>query len=261
MQVPQYLYRYRSLDGNSKEWVKDSILNSKYYLSSPNEFNDPFDCRPVFEFVGSNSELIKYLEHAAKKHEPTLNRQQRRDAARSFRGSPDLDPRRDENLKSFKLQYRQTVTSRIGILCLSSAPDDILLWSHYADSHKGVCLKFATTNTVFGTSQPVVYKTSRPSVNPLRHKPDQMLDHVFLTKSEHWKYEKEWRLISYEKGAGIYSVPDEALVEVILGAQCSEDDRTQVVEWIKARNHVTGLSEAIISEENFSLKIRKIELV
>jgi hypothetical protein len=32
--------------------------------------------------------------------------------------------------------------SSVGIYCVSTNYDDVLMWSHYADSHKGICLEF-----------------------------------------------------------------------------------------------------------------------
>ena len=34
------------------------------------------------------------------------------------------------------------VAQRKGIACFLSNCDNLLMWAHYADSHKGVCLKF-----------------------------------------------------------------------------------------------------------------------
>jgi hypothetical protein len=31
---------------------------------------------------------------------------------------------------------------RAGVACFSALPDDLLMWAHYADKHRGVCLKF-----------------------------------------------------------------------------------------------------------------------
>jgi hypothetical protein len=39
--------------------------------------------------------------------------------------------------------YQETVTSKVGVMCISEVPDDILMWSHYADCHKGVCSRLA----------------------------------------------------------------------------------------------------------------------
>src|SRR5262249_53331053 len=51
-----------------------------------------------------------------------------------------------------------------GVLCLSECPDDILLWSHYADSHRGLCLEFdvAGYSEVFPRLHAVKYQDEYP---------------------------------------------------------------------------------------------------
>jgi len=47
-----------------------------------------------------------------------------------------------------------------GITCFSKVRDDILMWAHYADKHKGLCFEFdGSDNCIFfGEAQPVKYE-------------------------------------------------------------------------------------------------------
>jgi hypothetical protein len=45
------LYKFKSLRGGSKKHVVDIFTNSRIYLSTPDEFNDPLDCAPVFKLA------------------------------------------------------------------------------------------------------------------------------------------------------------------------------------------------------------------
>jgi hypothetical protein len=53
-----------------------------------------------------------------------------------------------------------------GVLCLSERPDDILLWSHYGNSHRGLCLEFdaAAHLDVFPRLHRVVYQKKYPPI-------------------------------------------------------------------------------------------------
>jgi hypothetical protein len=42
------LYKLKSLTGESRDHTLDIIENSRIYFSSPEQFNDPFDCAPPF---------------------------------------------------------------------------------------------------------------------------------------------------------------------------------------------------------------------
>jgi len=226
---PKYLYRYRSLDGDAKEWVRESILDSKHYFSSPKSFNDPFDCRPVFSLEATKAELISYYEKILSHQIPTMSREQRRAQARVWLRNPESDPRNPRNLDSFHQNHYEMVSSRIGVLCLSETPRNILMWSHYGNSHRGICLQFHALENTLETSQPVHYKELRPTTNPVSQSQDEMLDDALFTKSDQWAYEREWRIIQYKRGAGIYRTPVDALVGVILGAQIESSDKRDVI--------------------------------
>jgi hypothetical protein len=48
MEVPSVLYKYRSLAGKDREYVRATILGGTIRLTNPSSFNDPFDCAPAF---------------------------------------------------------------------------------------------------------------------------------------------------------------------------------------------------------------------
>ena len=102
------------------------------------------------------------------------------------------------------------------------------MWSHYADSHSGVCLIFDWNEPFFAAAQPVAYAQRRPIINPVFDSNDEMLSHALLTKSAQWSYEPEWRIVHYRHGAGSYEFPPEALLGVILGPQISKENRALV---------------------------------
>ena len=256
--APDFLYRYRSLKGQQKEWVKDAVLNSKQYFSSPREFNDPFDCRPILRLSGSKEDLVKYYEGVLYRQAPKLNLRERREVARSLIGNSQSNLRNSGNLARMHELYEEMVIRKIGVLCLSETCRDILMWSHYADSHRGICLKFCAKGNIFATSQPVRYSKSRPLINPVSQTQDEMLDHAIFTKSEHWSYEQEWRLIQYEKGAGIYKVPRNDLAGIVLGALITEPDKHDVLRWVKGTEQPLVVYQAKISSTNFELEIDEL---
>ena len=44
---------------------------------------------------------------------------------------------------------QEYLINNIGIFSLSKVPDNILMWSHYADSHKGIVLEFDSNHAYF----------------------------------------------------------------------------------------------------------------
>lgn len=254
---PSHFYRYRSLGGEAAEFVKKIICDSELYFSEPSAFNDPFDCRPSFLFEASDKEKESYCDYLHRKYNPDLNCEQRHQKVISMLEDWKSNP---EVYKQLQQQHTKRITEEIGVLCLSSVSDDILMWSHYADSHRGICLEFDSSDKFFKNAHQVKYPSERPRINPFRQTEDEMMEAALLSKAEHWIYEQEWRLIHYEKGPGVYKFPPEALRGVILGAQISIPDKQTVLEWIKKRVHPIKLYYSSTCDISFSLNIEEVKL-
>ena len=130
--------------------------------------------------------------------------------------------------------------------------------AHYADSHRGVCLIFDPSDPLFATAQPVHYREERPRVNPLVHSKDQMLDAAIFTKSNHWSYEREWRIIQYKNGPGVYTVPAISLVQVVLGAEINAENEAKVRHWVAEASTTISIVSARLSPTKFSVEAQGV---
>lgn len=125
--------------------------------------------------------------------------------------------------------WRQELHKTTGLLCFSRDWYSPVLWSHYADKHRGICLGFELSDS---SAQPVDYVEGRLRVPPNFPTAQPDLDEPFVrqllkTKFLHWKYENEVRVfIGLDKRTierGLYFFPfsdDLKLTEVILGPLC-----------------------------------------
>lgn len=93
-------------------------------------------------------------------------------------------------------------------LCFSRRNDNLLLWAHYADNHRGICLQYEFTDDTYrGQCFPVEYSPNQPILEKVERYPagvsaaETLSIHkdrearVFLTKSQDWSYEEEYRLL------------------------------------------------------------------
>jgi hypothetical protein len=97
----------------------------------------------------------------------------------------------DSGLRERLRDYKRTMSDRFGLLCFCGGWSNPLLWSHYADKHKGMCLGFDIDND---TVKPVKYVRDRPSVgSTLIENSKALLDHLLWTKYIDWQYEEELR--------------------------------------------------------------------
>lgn len=155
--APRVLFKYCSLSGDRRRYVYETIAESKIYFSSRTDFNDPLDCRINLSADGEPEEWKAYLERALEIHEPGLSRTER--AGRISRFVDERTYERPEFRARFKDDGQKEI-DRIGLLCLSSRDRDILMWSYYADGHKGVCLGFRYARSKLGLPLKVRYAES-----------------------------------------------------------------------------------------------------
>lgn len=253
--TPKLFYRYRSLAGTGLERVRTMILNAEHYFTSPAKFNDPFDCRPLQRFNGTDNDVTRYLDKLFAKFQPQQNAAERAAEIASILADPNRDPRRPENLQIFGALMGSAATDQTGILCLSGAPDVPLMWSHYADSHAGVCLGFDPEASYFALAQPVRYTRRRSVVDPTVQSEEQMLDASLYTKSLDWAYEEEWRIV-LTSGPGIYKMPN-ALRAVIVGASISHKHFQDILAWTKPLPTSVEIYRAYPSTISFEMDLRR----
>lgn len=95
----------------------------------------------------------------------------------------------DKSISSDVKQNLLEERSRIAICSLSKSYKNTLMWSHYAEDHKGICLKLAVTSEKWERVN-VKYDTTIPSIT----NNSSYLD-LIKSKSKHWEYEQEVRYI------------------------------------------------------------------
>lgn len=120
-------------------------------------------------------------------------------------------------------RWRKRTASRLGLLCFSKSWRNPVLWSHYADEHKGICLGFDVPESFL---YEVKYVSERLQFEQLV--PDEVqLQQLLRTKFKDWEYEAEYRRIvrlhKTSEADNLHSRQfdsDLELREVVLGARC-----------------------------------------
>jgi len=126
------LYRYRAIN----KFSISELTEARYYFASPSEFNDPFEYKNVHKFSDLPDRETKLI---LKKYFKTALlgwSQQDKDGYLEYLTNDNEDIRRLNRLHDFET-YISSRLEGYGVYCLSKKSDDILMWSHYADSHKG----------------------------------------------------------------------------------------------------------------------------
>lgn len=174
----------------------------------------------------------------------------------SLKIDPNLKIQIEKEISNFEKNMNKAIDELIEntyICCFSKKNDSILMWSHYAENHKGACFEFDSLedNSFFE----VEYSKKRVNFNlekALRtvcaydfigRKLDIVNDNTIreimkyaLTKSNNWKYEEEVRCIYYssnkllfkhEKG---YLLNMGKIKRIYLGCKMSDEDKKYMEE-------------------------------
>jgi hypothetical protein len=248
------LYHYCAFHSDRFE---DLIANNRIYLSNTANFNDPWDCRPCFD----NSQiddpayadrLVAYLYNAARKQTPHISEEVHRLRAVQLRASRDAMIAAIAQMSDMEAEIKK----RYRVFCLTTQPDNILMWSHYASNHQGICIELSCVNDVFSGAFKVRYMEKYPAFDIT----DNSLDRILLplvTKSDAWAYEDEYRLIAQERKEALapslltdnnyLALPKDAIRSVILGCLTPNDTKQRV--------------EEVLSRNSSSIAVRQLQRV
>lgn len=218
-------------------------VEHKLFFASRRSFNDPFDCVvPNF--------LQRFVEEKVKRKCPY--------AAQTGKDEKISALMSVESLEDMRRNLQQHV-DRVGIVCFSTVRDDILMWAHYADKHRGLCLEFdgSANCQFFGDARPVEYEDYTPI--PLGKDIKSQLERIILTKSKHWSYEREYRIVQAGKACSSLDYPVELLTGVIFGCNMPDTVRKSVKKWTEEGHCCVAFFEARPKAAEFGLEIVRID--
>lgn len=237
-QIPRYLYKFRSLD-----YLEDILINSHLKFSNPLEFNDPFDNQlPIKVSLQKTSEIVRYVDLYHYK----LPEQVKGLIINRITNSPSYY----EGV--FRDSIKNSIVSK-GICCFCSTPEEITLWSYYADGHKGVCLKFDVLKdpVFFSIPLTMVYQKEYALYNYCVNQ-DEILNTLLKTKALCWQHEKEVRIV--KKAPFFYKFNKESLSEIIFGCRCSQETISKTMSLVKNIGYSrTRFSKSRVKESEFGL--------
>ena len=249
---PEHFYKYRSLSGEGLGFSEDIFAKNRLFWPSPRVFNDPFDCAPVPEFPQSKAARRQYAKGLVDRTGHDVSKLQRKATLKLMLA---------DDLASIQSNASKIVHDRladVGVCSFSEVPDDILMWSHYADSHRGICLRFTPTRFDWSHFLPheVRYSRHRPTLMMSNQDMEAWARAALLTKAEQWAYEKEWRTFNID-GPGLHEFRPSMFDGVILGARIGDADRQSVTKWLENRQYSAAMRiyQAVFDDHDFALRL------
>ncbi|AGR69657.1 DUF2971 domain-containing protein [Burkholderia pseudomallei] len=234
-------FKFRAIN----KYLIESLVNSHLYFAKPAQLNDPFDCqldlRRSFARAASSmppGERRRFLELALNHGDKFLEQWKR-------------------NFENFGIcSFSLELTAENG---------SSLMWSHYADQHRGICLLYRfpasflenPDNRIFGVDTVKYYDDGM--TNWLKNDaPLEMesfiksLAKIYLTvKGPAWKYEREARLIRSE--CGLLHIPCGYLEQICFGLGTSSADIDLVRKLASQYCGCTDFCQIIRAESDFGI--------
>ncbi len=227
----------------------ESLITGEVYFSPPEMLNDPFDCQ---------IDIQKSLDTAIKKVKG--------DDARVLLAIKErlnqFFPRLESDIKTF------------GVWSCSMELKNSLMWSHYGDDHKGVCLTYALPETFIDHTlgevmgiHPIDYGENPivdwfVEISKHQHAPDfgefatDLTIKLLTSKDKCWEYEKEGRVISRDQGPK--EIGKSALRQVCFGLRTPERDKKLLRSILENHGYNVTICEMIRSENDFGLLAKEI---
>jgi hypothetical protein len=256
--IPDILYKYR--DWNDK-YHKRLLTHNEIYFSAPSQFNDPFDAALPFRYIDeelTNENIYKKLYELGKYRNPGMLEEELNSRIVKRMNSGEFDD--GTYWKKFHSRFIEMVNEAWGICSLTKKNDNILMWSHYSNSHKGFCVgldKFKLFEHS-GVVSPVIYSNDFPKISLLENEITS-IHRLITTKSLHWEYEQEFRLRRIASLGRTVVLPDEAFKELILGFKMDDRTKEEIKNIAKTKFPNMKLFQSLVDDTQFKLNIVPLE--
>jgi hypothetical protein len=214
LKQPKSLFKYYSNSKYSFESLEEKYL----YLSHPFDFNDSLDSHELlWDF--SNLKLKDYLNFYINR--TNLNAQDLK-----LKYTSD----QNDNFSAIRRAFFFDLTKKTGMVSLTDSPLNTLMWAHYSGEN-GFMIELDTKDIIDNIEKnnaqlnnhiffPINYVNKLKQISlPASYK---SMDVPFLytvgTKLKEWKYENEWRIVSFINDMGIPLGKVSALKKDIVGS-------------------------------------------
>jgi hypothetical protein len=278
---PTMYYKFRpySADSTSPErgWVRDTIFRNRVRFARLSELNDPFEGRPFMvprhaDPTLQAAELYRSLLDDA--HREGLRGEDAERQAR-FETATILSPVLTQQTRQELL--RQTLDESFWVYCVSATREPILMWSHYAEGHKGIVLHFDARAVPFDRPFQVHYSDRYPEYPyPAAEATatEEITRAMLYAKSAGWYYEEEYRAIRVLapgsalqlawRGMGVdwdgqtAILPDTALVGITLGAAMPKNISDELKSELRDRRPTLELWRATVNARRYGLYFERL---
>ncbi len=250
------IYKYIGIKGGSGMLKNKTIL-----IRKPSSFSDPYDCYP--ELIKFENPPADYFKSRIDKYFGHLKREERRKI---------LSNAQKNHKKGYSSDFIAQERDRWGISCFSKNFNNLLLWSQYAHSHKGICVGFNTRKLYQnlkidnGLGRVVLlevkYSKEFKSVNFFENSYEAILNWI-RTKYCELIYEEEIRIAFSprefnESDYELVHFNKNVVEEIYFGSQIEDKDEMTIKNIISSELYAPRIFKMKLNENEY--KLSPIEL-
>ena len=254
------LYKYRDINNDSH---KRLLFNHEIYFTSASKFNDPFDANLPFKYkeeqLTEENIFLKYYSILKIQNPNWTDPEIHKVAYEAQRKGLMKDELHQEK---FNENIIKDIHSNFGIVSLSKIPNNMLMWSHYANCHTGFCVgidpKFIFKH--FGphiSVEDINYQADIPRID-LFEDPIVYFIKVLCTKSLDWEYEKECRLVNRNYVNKALDITERCIKEIYLGAKMPHTDKFSLIDKLAKQYSTVKIFDCSLSKNSFKVDTMQV---
>lgn len=268
LKLPKRLYKYRAFNVNTLRLLSEAEV----YYANPANFNDPLDCKPTIQ-VDTDRSLLEKLCYKMLVASYGKERALREMRNHRYMSTEYGDYKVDAEVEKYYMQrlasnIKDLLYAEMGncrVLSLAERWDCPLMWSHYADKHRGLCLEYDMADHACRNMKAVDYKQPRSikindlvawKLNGSTAAAQVIHNTFFFAKAPQWRYEREWRDINGSSGAS--SAPFR-ISAIYFGLRCDTAVLTTLVKLYADVNWPIKFYNVYPLDESFRLKRRLVD--
>ncbi len=263
--MPRVLYKYRNWEDRFQKRI---LTKNELYFATTNQFNDPFDASLPFSYNQedlTDENIFKKLVTTREYRHPLESQEELEKHSRERMRA--IDFKANDYWHSIYSDYKENINKKIGICSLTAKRDNLLMWAHYANSHKGFCVgidksilsALSAFNLILLT--PVKHSNYFPKRPMFLNDKEQneYLIEILSTKSKHWKYEEEYRLINFISPQTAIILPNEFIKEIIFGLKIKPESKEKIIRIRNKKFPKAKMFDTSIDSSKFKLNLIQID--
>ena len=278
------IYKYMHQDR-----IENILKDNKIRFTQPKYFNDPFEIKLTMSKIAEDNDLARYVNKTLSKNYEKLYQNLDFEIKNkidyvTFKSLVDSCNEKtkeivceiandNKSLSEIKEKSDEGINQTLGVLSLTIKYDNLLIWAHYANEHKGFVVEFDSNNDFFKPKEMDnniyngLQKVNYSPIRPYKLLVENEWEDILLTKSLEWEYEEEYRIIKrlnetepIKGDMYLFKFPKEMIKAIYCGCNMIVDDVIRISKILDNDEELSHIKiyKARVSDKYYKLEFERI---